>query len=464
MKPINFIASLLLTAAFAVAAFAQLPTDKIDAYVQQEMQSKRIPGVAIAIVRNGELAYAKGYGLASVEHKVAVKPETIFQSGSVGKQFAATAVMMLIADGKLALDDPITKHLKDAPAAWEKITVRHLLTHTSGMTDYPPNFDYRRDWTEDELLKEIAKISPAFAPGEKWSYSNMGYVTLGILISKVTGKFYGEFLQERIFKPAGMATARIISEADIVPNRSSGYRLVNGELKHQAWVSPALNTTGDGSLYLTVLDLAKWDAALYGEKLLKRASLDLMWTPVKLNDGKTAPYGFGWSLNEVRGQRLIEHGGSWQGFKSAIARYMNDKLTVILLANLAQVDPSAFAHGVAGVINPSLAPEPPKPIEDKEPQVTAKLQQLLKELTAGTAKPDDFTPEFAAQLFPVGAKEGSKMLKTLGTLSDVALLRRSERNRLQGYSYRLKFEKAIIKCSLILNAAGKVAGLNLEPE
>src|SRR5438874_2597713 len=292
---------------------------KVDDYVKAEMARQHIPGASLAVIKDGKIILAKGYGLANVELQAPAKPETIFQSGSMGKQFTATAVMMLVEAGKLSLADPISKYFTDAPDSWKNITVRHLLTHTAGTTDYPRDFDFRRDYTEDELLKRAQAIPLAFQPGEKWSYSNLGYVVLGILIHKVSGKFYGDYLQERIFKPLGMTTARIISEEDIVPNRSAGYMLVKGELKNQQWVAPSLNTTADGALYLTVYDMAKWDIALYTEKLLKRSSLEQMWTPVKLNNGKTFPYGFGWALGGVRGHRIIEHGGSWQGFKSQIS-------------------------------------------------------------------------------------------------------------------------------------------------
>jgi CubicO group peptidase (beta-lactamase class C family) len=262
--------------------------------------------------------------------------------------------MMLVEEAKLNLDDNINKFFTDAPDAWRNITIRHLLTHTSGMTDYPEDFDLRRDYTEDELYARIKTIPLAFQPGEKWSYSNLAYVMLGILIHKVSGKFYGDFLQERVFQPLGMSTARVISEADIVPNRAAGYRLVNGQLKNQNWVSPSLNTTADGALYLTVYDMAKWDAALYSEKLLKRSSLEQMWTPVKLNSGKTVPYGFGWALGQVKGHHIVEHGGSWQGFKSQISRYVDDKLTIIVFANQARANPAKMAHGIAALINPEL--------------------------------------------------------------------------------------------------------------
>ncbi len=329
---------------------------KIDEYLRTQMQAQQIPGVALAVVRDGKIVLARGYGLANVEHQVPVKPETIFQSGSTGKQFTATAVMMLVEEGKLNLEDKITKYFTDAPESWGAITVRHLLTHTSGMTDYPRDFDMRRDYTEEDLLQRIKAIPLAFHPGEKWSYSNLAYVTLGILIHKVSGKFYGDFLQERVFKPLDMSTARIISEADIIPNRAAGYRVANGQLKNQNWVSPSLNTTADGALYLTVYDMAKWDAALYTEKLLKRSSLEQMWTKVKLNNGKTAAHGFGWGLAEVRGHRLIEHGGSWQGFKAHISRYVDDKLTIILFANQARANQTKLARDIAAIINPELAP------------------------------------------------------------------------------------------------------------
>jgi CubicO group peptidase (beta-lactamase class C family) len=322
---------------------------KVDEYVKGELQKQRIPGLSIVVIKGGQIVLAKGYGLANVEHQVPVKPETIFQSGSVGKQFTATAVMMLVEEGKISLDDKINKYLTGAPDSWKEITVRHLLTHTAGTTDYPRDFDFRRDYTEDELLKRAASIPLAFQPGEKWSYSNLGYVMLGILIHKVSGKFYGDFLQERIFKPLGMDTARIISEADIVMNRAAGYRLVKGELKNQNWVSPSLNTTADGALYLTALDMAKWDAALYTEKLLKKSSLDQMWTPVKLNSGKTHSYGFGWGLGAARGHRIVEHGGAWQGFKTYISRYVDDQLTVVVFANLAQANVGKIAGGVAAI-------------------------------------------------------------------------------------------------------------------
>jgi CubicO group peptidase (beta-lactamase class C family) len=325
--------------------------DPVDDYIQAEMAKQHVPGLALLVSRDGQAVRAQGYGLANVELQVPVKPEAIFQSGSVGKQFTATAVMMLVEEGKVGLEDPLTKFFPDAPAAWKQVTIRELLSHTAGFTDYPKNFDMRRDYTEAQLLKIVEGIPLAYAPGTSWSYSNLGYLTLGIVIHKVTGEFYGDFLQERIFQPLGMGTTRIMSEADIVPNRSAGYRLVKGELKNQEWVSPTVNTTADGALYFSIQDLAKWDAALYTEKLLRRSSLEQMWTVTKLKNGQpnSGHYGFGWFIETENGHHIVEHEGAWQGFETQISRYVDDKLTVVILTNLDEAKPDLIAHHVAEI-------------------------------------------------------------------------------------------------------------------
>jgi CubicO group peptidase (beta-lactamase class C family) len=334
-----------------LATSAVQAADAVDRYVQSEMEWQKIPGLALLVARKGEPLRTEGYGLANVELSVPVKPETLFQSGSVGKQFTATAVMMLVEAGKLGLEDPLGKFFPQAPAWWKLVTVRELLSHTAGFTDYPKNFDFRKDYTEDQLLSIVEAIPAAYTPGSKWSYSNLGYLTLGILIHRVTGEFYGDFLQQRIFKPLNMSTARVISEADIVPNRSSGYRLVKGHLSNQEWVSPTVNTTADGSLYFSVIDLAKWDAALYSVALLKESSLQQMWTVTPLRNGQPNPghYGLGWFIESRDGHRVVEHEGQWQGFETQISRYLDDGLTVAVLTNLGSADPKRIADGVAAI-------------------------------------------------------------------------------------------------------------------
>ena len=352
-------ALLLTLAAAAPALHAQVPArfaERVDAYAEAELARQHIPGFSLAVMQAGHIVLERGYGLANVEHQVAATPATIYQSGSLGKQFTAAAVMLLVQDGKLSLADPVTRYFPNAPPGWGAVTIRHLLTHTSGAGDYPDDFDFRHDHTEGDMAALVLSRPFEFRPGDAWQYSNLGYVLLGAIIHKVSGEFYGDLLRTRIFLPFGLTTARIITEADIVPNRAAGYRLVDGQLKNQEWVSPVVNTTADGSLYLTVRDMARWDSALYGTDLLTTESFRQITTPVTLNSGKTYPYGFGWRVGSTNGHRIMAHSGSWQGFKTYVVRYPDDRVTVVVFANLAQADVTAIAQGVAALWDPKLVP------------------------------------------------------------------------------------------------------------
>ncbi|MBK8003084.1 MAG: beta-lactamase family protein [Gemmatimonadetes bacterium] len=242
--------------------------------MKDEMTRQQLVGLSLAVFKDGKLVLERGYGFANLEHQVPATPATVYQSGSVGKQFTAAGIMLLVRDGKLRLDEPVTQVFPSAPAEFQQVTIEHLLTHTGGTGDYPDNFDLRHDWTEDELKSFIFSRPLRFPPGSKWEYSNMGYVLLGLIIHEVSGQFYGDFLAERIFRPLGMSTTRIINEAAIIPNRAAGYeRDSAGTVENQAWVAPRINTTADGSLYFTVRDLARWDLGLRNGALFTPAEL-----------------------------------------------------------------------------------------------------------------------------------------------------------------------------------------------
>ena len=259
MRHFLLLIATLVLATLCSAAAQTASSDKVDSYVESEMAKQHIPGLALGVYREGRIIKAQGYGLANVELSVPVKPETVFQSGSIGKQFAATAVMMLVEEGKMSLDDSITKYFPHAPVTWQNIKVRNLLSHTSGLAEYTSDentgpgghINLRQDYTEDQLVKIIQSFPLDFQPGEKWAYRNTNYLLLGVVIHQVTGEFYGDFLQAQIFKPLGMASTQIMSEADIVPNRAAGYELVKGKLKNQSWVSPALTQRRMGLSTLT---------------------------------------------------------------------------------------------------------------------------------------------------------------------------------------------------------------------
>jgi len=387
---IVLVAAVILSGAALAGTKTSSPPDltpeqvaSIDKYVTAEMGRERIPGAAIGVYRRGQILLAKGYGLADIELNVPVKPETIFQSGSLGKQFVSAVVMMLVEEGKVGLDDSIVKYFPNAPATWKPILIKNLLSHTSGLAEYESDertgpkgpFYMRLDFTEDELLEKTEALPIEFQPGEKWDYRNTNYMLLGIMIHKVSGKFYADYLADRIFKPLGMTSTRLISDADIIPNRSSGYELHDEKLQNQGWVSPTFNSTADGTLYFNVLDLAKWDEALYGTSLLKQSSLDRIWTVFPLNDGKPNPanYGFAWEMNTLNGHKVIEHAGAWQGFTCNISRYVDDNLTVVVLTNLdaEHAHPEPITHTIAGLVNPALMPPPAK--EHKQIAVDPKL-------------------------------------------------------------------------------------------
>jgi len=445
--------------------------DQVDKFVLAEMQRQKVPGVAVGIVRDGKPLIAHGYGDANVELGVPVTPRTIFQSGSVGKQFTAVALMLQVEDGKLALDDPVTKYLPDAPASWRSITIRHLLTHTSGLPDYTERtasdgtegIDMRRDYTEDEFARAAFRLPLQFEAGSRWSYSNTGYLLLGIVIHKVSGRFYGDVLRDRVFRPLDMKTARIISEADIVPNRAAGYRLVDGQLKNQEWVAPTINTTADGSLYLSTLDLIAWDRGLRARAILKPESWSLIYTPVSLRSGRTYPYGFGWFLDESGGKPWYHHSGSWQGFETYISRYLGDDVTIIVLTNLGDARPERFVDGIAAIVDPRLAKlEPSTPIRDREPAVTQQVRALLIATCEGGLSPQDL-PYLRGDFVSL-AKTYQELLHPLGTPQRLELLDRRELGDDRFYTYAVRYGTRTVRVQVGFAPDGHVSAYDIQAD
>jgi CubicO group peptidase (beta-lactamase class C family) len=410
-------ASLALGVSAPVTAWSQTkaPLDSVNRYVLSELARQKIPGLSLAILRGDRVVLARGYGLANVELRVPASDSTIYQSGSLGKQFTAAAVVRLSEEGRLSLDDAITKWLPEGRGVWDSVTVRHLLTHTSGMAEYTDStFDLRKDYTEQELVRFASSRPLDFRPGERWSYSNTGYLLLGAIIRRVTGRFYGDVLHDILFAPLGMRTTRIISEADIIPNRAAGYQLVNRELRNQEWVSPSLNTTADGALYFSVKDLTKWAVALNHRRFPSAPGLQQAWTPVRLNDGGTYPYGFGWDLGDQRGHPRIGHTGAWQGFETAIFRYPEYDLTVIALANLAESVPAAIIQGVAGILEPTIQPAwlLSAPLKGESPPVG--IPDLLRQI-ADAKESSSVTPglqRFLSTAIRRGVAETLRNVKT----------------------------------------------------
>ena len=338
----------MLTLLGAVAGIAR--ADQVDTLVAAAMQREQVPGVAVLVMRSGKVLRASGYGLANIEHGVPVKRDTLFQTGSLGKQFTAAAVLMLLERGSLALEDPISKYLPPGPPEWAPITVRQLLDHTSGIHDSEEDggevFDLRREYSDDEIIAVAHSYPLNFAPGSQWKYNNMGYVLAGIIVTRRTGAFYGEFLRQQMFRPLGMRTARIISDSDIVPHRAAGYVRAPSGLRNQDFVSASLNATADGSLYLSLDDWSAWIAAMDRGALLSRASWNALWERTILSDGQRTDHGFCFDHVTVAGHEVLEFDGTWQGFRSAIERDPARGVTAVVLENLAQAEPVPLAREV----------------------------------------------------------------------------------------------------------------------
>lgn len=436
------------------------PHERIDEFVRAEQKRQNVPGLAVAVVSHGKVVLAKGYGSANLEHQVPVTTDTLFQSASLGKQFTAMAVMLQVEAGRISLSDSITKYFPEAPATWAPITIRHLLTHTSGLRDLQGLVDERKDYTDEDFARFLFALPLDFPAGLRWSYSNSGYVLLGLLVNRVAGTSYVNVLGEHVFKPARMKTARGISEEDIIPNRAAGYRLVRGEVKNQRWVSPSLNTTGDGSLYLSLKDMLAWDAAVDAHTLVTQESWREILTPVKLDSGASYPYGFGWFLEERNGKPLHQHTGSWQGFKTAYFRFLGDSLSVIVLANLNNADPEAFANGIAAVVDPALAVPPLVPIPDLEPEATARFTTLLEQTREGKLDPAGFAYVpwyFFEYLAPVY----QRLLRGLGPAGPLVLVKREVLGDDRVYTYLVRFGTASYRYTVSLIPDGRVSALEL---
>jgi hypothetical protein len=282
----------------------------------------------------------------------------------------------------------------------------------------------------------------------------------------LTSKFYGDFLVERIFTPLGMNTARIISEADIVGNRAAGYRLVNGELKNQNWVSPSLNTTADGSLYLTILDMIKWDAALSSERLLKRSSLEQMWTPARLNDARQKHYGFGWHTNVIHDNRVIFHGGGWQGFKSFITRLPDERLTIVFFANLWQTNEYRLARGLLSIFHSEFTLIAEQPQEDRELKVTALVKKVLRQFSQGMVDFKLFTPAASAAMLPQTVSHIRESLNSLSlpaaVISSLELVSRKDEGEFRAYRYLLIDVSQTLICTIKLTRDNKIADLEVQ--
>lgn len=336
----------------------------IDDYIQDTLVKQHIPGLSVAVVRDGEPILVKGYGLANVEHSVPATEYTVYEIASIGKTFTATVTMMLVEENVISLNDSIVDYLENPPEAWRPVTLKHILSHQSGIPSYTDAKNYwditRLDLSKAEILALISDLPLKFQPGEFSAYDNTGYYLLGLMLEKVTGKAYEQLLRDRIFAPLGMQATLMNNPAAIVPHRAAGYRWQNDTLRNKPYYSPSVTYSAGGQLS-SVEDMVRWEKALGSETLLKQSTLDMMWTPqpsVRGHEWEKHGYvaGLGWFVFNYGERRVVGHNGSILGFATNMTRFIDDKLTVILFCNLDKIArPDALAKEIAGYYCPALA-------------------------------------------------------------------------------------------------------------
>jgi len=444
------VASLSLVATSS-AAFA----DPIDDLVAAEMRRAQVPGVAVVVIDHGVPRKVQGYGLANLELGVPVHPGTLFKTGATGMQLTAAGILLLAEDGRIGLDDPVRKYLPDLPKTWARVTIRHLLNHTSGIPA-TPNGDFQKEYSQAELLKIVAGQDINFSPGARWRFSYTGYIVLGFVISRVTGLNFAQYLQERLFGPSGMTRARGIDEQAIIPDRASGYELRAGKLRNAERISATANSTADGSLYLSALDYAAWAQAMASGRVLSPASWAEMAKPARLTDGSTCGYGLGWFQNGG----AWSHAGSWQGFQTFAMRDTAEDLTVVVLANGEGADAPTLGRRIAGHWTGGASAA--APVTTADGKEIARVARLLDDLAANRVAAAKYVDFAKVDLMEMVAQYAGT-IAPLGTRREVAVFASERACGGTVSRLRARYDGGVLDVRLIEDAEGRVSSLDIVP-
>lgn len=353
---------------------------QVERTIEEYMEATRTPGMAVAIVRGDRVLFRRGFGMANKELAVPVTPETVFEIGSVTKMFTAVSILMLVEEGRVDLDVPVSTYLgEEIPEQYRNLPLRQLLTHTSGAVDYLATFiNQRKDYALSEVLSLVEKPPLEFPPGTSWSYSNTGYFLAGLVIEKVANMKYGEFLEQRILAPLKMTSTRMATVAELVPRRASGYvpfdkTFRNSEIlrTNAGWAAGALLSSAD--------DMVLWARALLQRKLLKPAAYEQMWAPAALRNDRVYPYGLGWMLHTRPYGPIIEHGGNTYGQSAHLALFPRQNLAVIVLANIYGQSYTHLAERLAALVDPAIKTDPPTRQRDPDRAFTFRMHDALRD-------------------------------------------------------------------------------------
>ena len=446
------------------APAAQPVETRVDNFIARQMQARRIPGLSLGVVKNGELVLAKGFGQATLEWKAPAAPETVYLLASMTKPFTATAIMMLAAEGRLKLDDPIVSYVAGAPGSWSGITLRHLLTHTAGLKDrfeLTPDGRMFMDYSTPQMLDAAMKTPVDAAPGTKWQYSDQGYFLLGVAIEKASGLSYGPFLRDRVFVPLGMTSTSVHDWRAIVPNRADGYALA-GDTVIGSRRRYQFGLVSHYGVQSTIRDLARFAAALSAGTLLPLTAQEQMWTPGRLGDGTFAEvagigYGFGWFLEKFNGHREVYHGGSTG---TCLYRLPDDGLSTIVLTNLEQFsgsDPCFIARAVAAQYVPEIAIVSVPARDDPDAARSKRLRGAVEAFAKGQLDPAIYTPEAFRVISGVvpAQRPGFEQLgpiQSFQLIADDTLIS-------EVVQYRVRYAQTTLHFRFVLDKAGKIASM-----
>lgn len=410
----------------------------LDDYVEAEMETEQIPGMSIAVVRDGAVVLEKGYGFANLEDSTPAGKDTVYRLASITKPFMTMVLMKMVEEQKLSLDDPVGKFLPDLPDAWKPIPIKNLADMTSGIQNIYdigiPYEQFEQETTPQAIVSKMSSYPLQFRPGERWNYSSTNYILLRLVLEKVSGKPLGTLLNEVIFAPLEMKSTGVLSYRTIIKNRAGQYTRRNGEVVNSARWSPTWGT-GGAELVSTAADMARWNAALDRRKILRSSSYDEMWKSWTTAGG--GGFGLGWFLSHPRGRDTIWFSGGTPGSAPDFTRFVDEKLTVIVLANTDAVDTQTMAVDLAQFFLPA-----PRAIEDTDPITTQRLQRKLDELAA----------------------EPNSFYKNLGPLKSFHLVRQTIQDGNRVRAYRAVFEKAELIQSFTLDASGDVAEVTVSFE
>jgi CubicO group peptidase (beta-lactamase class C family) len=337
---------LLIILLLLIPAGLYAQKDRIDTFIENSMA--RIVGLAVGVIKDGKIIKAKGYGQANLELNIPVTTTTAFKLGSVSKHLIAGAIMKMIQEGKLKLDDPVTKFYPDAPSHWSAITIRHLLNHTSGLVRESPIFDAMVTQPDSLLIRAAYKDSLVFPTGSKWQYCNLGYFILADIIRQTDKRSFSEYMQKEIFIKNGLLTTQVTSLDNLVYNRAGGYVRLGGDTIINALNYVALRPSG--AFLSTIDDMLKWEMLMQNGKILSTERWQQMWQELSKTNQTDINYGYGWFVTRYKNRKTVFHGGSLPGFRSIYFRFPEERTAIIVLTNSEPANTAVIAQGVADII------------------------------------------------------------------------------------------------------------------